>query len=53
MIKKLLFLGCAVFVYGISTVYGADGFGENTTGGDGGTIVTVDNAANLEYYAEI
>lgn len=53
MIKKLLFLGCAVFVYGISTVYGADGFGGNTTGGAGGTIVTVDNAADLEYYAEI
>jgi pectate lyase len=30
-----------------------DGFGANATGGAGGTVVTVDNANDLEYYAEM
>lgn len=36
-----------------SRVIAADGFGQYTTGGNGGTIVGVDNAADLEYYAEV
>ena len=46
---------CAVVLAGFSTVYAVDGFATQnggTTGGEGGTIVTVDNATDLIYYVQ-
>lgn len=37
----------------LSAVYAADGFGENTTGGNGGDIIIVDNAEDFKEFVEI
>lgn len=54
--KKILATSICIFVLaGASAVYAVDGFAaENggTTGGEGGTVVTVDNAADLIYYVQ-
>jgi len=45
--------GFWIAMLGVSSLaIAADGFGQYTTGGSGGTVVTVSNAADLEYYAE-
>jgi len=36
-----------------TAVFAADGYGENTTGGEGGTIVVVNNAENFKELVEI
>jgi len=46
---------CALAAAGMllcAAAMGADGFGQYTTGGAGGAVVTVSNAADLELYAE-
>ena len=45
----------ATILWGSSRVFAVDGWataGSGTTGGEGGTVVTVDNAADLIYYVE-
>ncbi len=49
MKKTVLFFLMMVFV---SASYGADGFGQNTTGGAGGATVVVTTPADLKTYAE-
>ncbi len=42
----------AVVLCGASSGYTPDGFGQYTTGGEGGTVVTVSTATGLQTYAE-
>jgi pectate lyase len=56
MRMTMTFLGIFLLCNRGNVFAAADGWaGENggTTGGQGGTVVTVTNAANLEYYAEL
>jgi len=54
--KRALFLGglfAALLLYPAFPVFAADGFGQSTTGGAGGTTVTVDsNAILFKSYVE-
>lgn len=52
MKRVLLLAGAAVVsLLCFTPVFAADGFAEGVTGGAGGTIVIVSNAADFEYYA--
>lgn len=62
MRKMMLTVVCAIMLtctsmgYAAGSLIPADGWaGQNggTTGGEGGTVVTVDNMTDLEYYAEM
>lgn len=50
--KEVLYVFLFIGVCG-RAVSASDGFGGAATGGQGGTVVTVTTAADLEYYAEI
>ncbi len=53
--KKMFYPGLLLFVCVLSANAATDGWADmngGTTGGAGGTVVTVDNTADLEYYAE-
>ncbi len=53
--KRLLYVvssGLGLLFFLTSDVFAADGFGENTTGGKGGTIAVVDNAVDFKELVE-
>ena len=56
--RRTIFLGsiCISLLSFTSAMFAADGWastGGYTTGGAGGTVVTVDNVNDLEHYAEL
>lgn len=54
--RRLLFVvgfGLVLLLCLTTAVFGADGYGENTTGGEGGTIVVVNNAEDFKELVEI
>jgi pectate lyase len=49
--RMVLWLLCAAIFFASTIVSGMDGFGGSATGGTGGPVVTVNNYADLLYYA--
>lgn len=50
--KRFLLLISILLFISATVTFGVDGFGKNTTGGDGGEIITVTDAAAFKKYVE-